>query len=124
MVNVKQIQKCREIYEENKEWLKNQPFIFNKKPFEEYDPEMFSKFIQEYKRLKGRHNYSTYSENLDMFFKITFNSWVHGDMKKVEDSEIFWNDKQEVWNCLVGYLGSIAEANRYFKSVDNVRSYS
>ena len=84
---------------------------------------MFEDFLAEYKRLKGRHSRNQYIDNLNMFLKITFNSY-NGDARHYDGAKTFWNSRDEAFNCFVGYLGSLAEAHRYFRSVNNIKVYT
>ena len=112
------IKKCKELYNENKDWIEKEKFD---RPC---DIETLFKFEDEYKRLKGRHPIHKYTENINMFFKLTFIAYGHGSMEKYEGSKTFWKDRQEPFDCFVGYLGSLAEAHKYFNSVDNIKGYS
>ena len=112
------IKKCKELYNQNKDWVEGEVF---KNPCDE---DMLNKFLNEYKILKGRHSSFKYTENLNVFFKLTFDSYVHGDQRKYEGAQTFWETRQECFDCFVGYLGSLSEAHRYFDSVNNVRAYT
>ena len=112
------IKKCKDLYNGNKDWIEKTTF---ETPA---DKETLYKFISEYKKLKGRHSTDKCIENLKMFFKLTFIAFGHGSMEKFEGSKTFWKTRQEPFDCFVGYLGSLVEANRYFESVDNIKGYS
>jgi ribosomal protein S18 len=112
------IKKCKDLYNGNKDWIEKTTF---ETPA---DKETLYQFINEYKRLKGRHSTDKCAENLKMFFKLTFIAFGHGSMEKFEGSKTFWETRQESFDCFVGYLGSLVEANRYFESVDNIKGYS
>jgi len=117
------IHQCKELYKQNEEWIKKISYIFGKS-FHIYDQIVFEDFLIEYKRLKGRHSRNDYIDNLNMFLKLTFSSYCYGDMRQYAGAKTFWRSREESFNCFVGYLGSLAEANRYLESVDNIKSYT
>lgn len=112
------IKKCKEIYRLNKDWITGELFS------SPADKELLDKFFQEYKILTGRHPSYKYTENLNVFFKLTFIAYGHGSMEKYEKSKTFWDSRQEAFDCFVGYMGSLTEAHKYFNSVNNVKPYT
>ena len=105
------------IFENNKHWIfREEPKINGEEEFEKY--------FEEYKRLTGQDDEETYRKNLSVFFKVTFRSYVMGDLSKTElEDDGFWN-RDESWSCWCGYLGDINNAGLYFDSIDNIHAYT
>jgi len=114
---------AKTIFKANEQWIMD-PNI--KTDYSLPDPKEDSetlKFFEEYKRLGGKDELEKYTDNLRIFFKITFRIYVNGESDKPIEGE-YWVNRSEAWMCFVGYIGSIEEANRYFDSVDNIHAYS
>ena len=78
----------------------------------------FNDYFDEYKNLGGKKNKKEYSENLDIFFKETYDIFVNGDRIKHNtrtDAGLAVIDKAVI---------SIDEYNLIFSSVDNVTAYT
>jgi hypothetical protein len=114
---------AKEIFKKNEQWIMDSN-VNTQYPLP--DPEEDSetlKFFEEYKRLGGKDELEKYTNNLRTFFKITFESYVNGDLSKPIEGES-WESADEPWMCFVGFMQSLEEAKRYFESVDNIHPYT
>lgn len=106
------------IFKNNEYWISKL-----KVPFDMSDEEL-NKSYNEYKRLGGGDEKDTYKENIETFYKITFNSYImRTSFKTDNEKDGNWKDKNECWNCWCGYIGCKLEAGLYFESIDNIHSY-
>lgn len=122
-VNKRTLDLAKAIFKENEEWIMDANV---KTDYPLPDPKEDSetpKFFGEYKRLGGKDELERYTDNLRTFFKITFGTYVNGDLSKPIEGKS-WVDQSEAWMCFVGFIGSIREAKRYFASVDNIHAYT
>lgn len=113
----------KELFKENEQWITDSNV---KTQYPLLDPKEDSetlKFFEEYKRLGGKDELEKYTDNLRIFFKITFGTYVNGDLSKPIEGK-HWLNGNEAWMCFVGFMDSIEEAKRYFDSVDNIHPYS
>tara|TARA_R100001082_G_scaffold106593_1_gene79610 strand:+ start:2013 stop:2297 length:285 start_codon:yes stop_codon:yes gene_type:complete len=77
-------------------------------------------------KYKGKDSLSTYLKNIDLFFEITLDSYIFGDLtrsKKYGGGQ--WDSRQEA----LSYWGDLCKLNAhqisiYFRSVDDVTHYS
>lgn len=114
---------AKAIFKVNEEWIMD-PNVKTNYPIPDPEEDRETpKYFEEYKRLGGKDELERYTDNLRIFFKITFNSYVNGDLSKPIEEKC-WVDQSEAWMCFVGFIGSIKEAKRYFASVDNIHAYT
>ena len=111
--------KSLKIYNSNSLWLN-----WNESPVTLSDG-MFLNVMKTYNELGGQtKSVEKFKRHLDMFFKITFNLFVHSNfVKRKEHATDTWFTKDECFMCFVGHLGSYKEALRYLWAVDNVKQY-
>jgi|GEM_PF-4204179 len=111
--------KQKQIFEKNKDW------IFEGE-LKDLSGKKFEEFYEEFKRLGGKDKKEIYKRNLNIFYKITLNPFVYGDLIKVSDNDRYgyWKYRQESWDCWCGYLGDNVDANVYYDSVNNVAAYT
>ena len=88
---------------------------------EEQGPD-FSKWYREYQRLEGRETKGIFARNLNVFFELTLNPFVYGNLEKADGT--LWESRDEAWSCFVERIGSEKEANRYFDAVDHITTYT
>ena len=86
---------------------------------------MFLNIMRVYNESGGKtKSVEKFKRHLDMFFKITFNLFVHNNYNKrkanVKES---WYSPDVCLMCFVGYLESYEEALRYLYAVDKIRQY-
>tara|TARA_R100001594_G_scaffold64757_1_gene99077 strand:+ start:214 stop:501 length:288 start_codon:yes stop_codon:yes gene_type:complete len=84
---------------------------------------MFKTYKQKY---KGKHNIQTYLNNLNLFFEITEDSIVEGDLSRPEK---FGGGRWESWNHAFHFWAEKCNLSRhqmriYYFSVNDVTSYS
>jgi hypothetical protein len=72
-----------------------------------------------YKKAKGKHDFETFSVNLEKFYEFTLSSYVWGEYE--DDGP---QSREEAYGLWVNYIGSYKEAARYFEAVDTFSAYS
>jgi len=102
----------------------------NQLVFYDVHKEMLLKYFKEYKKLGGSHSLDKYEKNIESFMKITLDSFVFGDLTK-HSSEIkegeskYWSSCHESFNYWKAQENiSQSEGCKYFKSVDNITTYT
>ncbi len=86
------------------------------------EEDKFEEWFNEYKRLGGTDDLKTFGINLNIFFELTLNLFVYGDMRKFDGT--IWESRNEAWKCWGEYIGSPFEANIYFDAVNNITAYT
>ena len=122
-VNKRILNLAKTIFKANEQWIMDPNVKTDYTPPDPKEDSETPKFFEEYKRLGGKDEQEKYADNLRIFFKITFDSHVNGDLSKPIEGK-YWVNRNEAWICFVGYIGSIKEARRYFASVDNIHAYT
>ena len=106
------------IYDNNKLWL-----LWIKCHVHIKDGEFIS-IIKSY-NLRGGKTLSVelFKTHLDMFFKITFRSFVLNTLIKFEGSNQKWSSRDEAFLCFIGYMGCYEEALYVLYAVNEFRQY-
>lgn len=81
----------------------------------EKETEKILEFYKEYKKLKGTHSFNEYFYYYKIFLSITLESYV------CNNSPLSREESFKKWE---NFIGSKNEAKIYFKSIDNINSYS
>ena len=80
----------------------------------EIDNVMFPKWYEEYKKLGGINEEEKFAYFLNVFFAVTKNAYTGGDVLSSCECLSRW----------IKFIGNKKEGLLYFKSVDNITSYS
>jgi len=121
------------IFNKNKIWIldDNDNLIIKSYQKEIKSGFPFDNWLESYKKLGGIHNLEEFKKHLEVFFVITMNACVLGDLTKRRDSDDIWEGgSNEALDCWEGYFQYLKvpeaelESSKYFKAVDSVTAYT
>jgi len=104
-------------------WDKNKEWILENCDFSEEHIEKLKKYeniilwFKEYKRIFGRHSFSKFVANIQVFLSFVPRCFCF-DYEKSNGE--YWESKSEAFVCFAEFLNSKTEAYRYFECVDEV----